>query len=633
LRRLAVALGAGVLVAGGTLAFSVAERPTAANAGTTGVSPVIYTTLGPGGYDTINLNTVGAGPTSTNPLPQGASGDGPVAINVNATDALIGVDPAPGATARSPALLIVPVTGGSPQVATLPGFRLVVGIAADPVAPGVAFAVGNQGAVDEVNFSSFPAVVTPIVGPNPNLGGVTPAATAIAITPNGQRLIVGFGPGPNSAVRAWGVYQVDLSTSPPALSYWLAPTGAAMTFSGLDLAISPGGGAVYATAYVPSDSSLPPNPIVKLPIPFFDRTAPVWSTTTGGVSEPASLTVSPDGQTVDVAGAGYTPAGSLEGEVQALSAGNGSPGAAAAVPGLTGASGIAGSPDGSTLLVAGSNGSASFVYPVSVSSFSVGTPASLGANGTGVAPQDITVTPDQAPTANLAAAAGTAGVSLTLDASASNVRYGSIVQYQWLFGDGGSATTSGPTVSHTYSAAGTYTATVTVTDSAGTSIPPAPYVSGNVNGPGKTAYINAGYQARASALVAIGQPGKPPPTIPSVTTTTVKPSGTPVITVTPQVGRPGEVIWIAGHGFLPNHPVTVKWSITSGSFTENADAHGNLPSHSLVLLVPTILGPRMAVATSPGSPTVQQKLLVVPSTAEPGSGSGSDTFMFRSEGP
>lgn len=630
MRRLAVALAAGVLVAGGTLAFSVAERPTAASAGTTGASPVIYTTVGPGGYDTVNLNNVGAGPTSTNPLPQGASGDGPVAVSVNSKDALIGVEPAPGAAALPAGLLIVPVTGGPPQGATLRTFTSVVGIAPDPVAPGVAFAVSSQGAIDEVSFSSFPASVTQIVGPNPDLGGVSPSATAIAITPNGQRLIVGFGPGPNSAVRAWGVYQADLSTSPPTLSYWVTSSGT--TFSTMDLAIAPDGAAVYASAYL-SDSSLPSNPIVKLPIPFFDRTPPVWSTTTGGVSEPASLTVSPDGQTVDVAGAGFTPAGSLEGEVQALSAGNGSPGTAVAVPGLTGASGIAGSPDGSTLLVAGSNGSASFIYPVSVSSVSVGTPASLGANGTGVAPQDIAVTPDQAPTASLAPNAGTAGVSLTLDASASNVRYGSIVRYQWLFGDGGSATTGGPTVSHTYTAAGTYTATVTETDSAGTSIPPAPYVSGNVNGPGQTAYINAGYQARASALVAIGQPGKPPPTIPSVTTTTVKPSGTPVITVTPQVGRPGEVIWISGHGFVPNHPVTVKWSITSGSFTENADAHGNLPSHSLVLLVPTILGPRMAVATSPGSPTVQQKLLVVPSTAEPGSGSGSDTFMFRSEGP
>ena len=41
--------------------------------------------------------------------------------------------------------------------------------------------------------------------------------------------------------------------------------------------------------------------------------------------------------------------------------------------------------------------------------------------------------------------------------------------YAWNFGDGRTGLTTSPTVSHTYAAAGTYTVTLTVTDSAGTS--------------------------------------------------------------------------------------------------------------------------------------------------------------------
>ena len=49
------------------------------------------------------------------------------------------------------------------------------------------------------------------------------------------------------------------------------------------------------------------------------------------------------------------------------------------------------------------------------------------------------------------------------------MRFGTIVSYQWTFGDGTSSTTSTPTTSHTYAKAGSYTASVTETDSAGTS--------------------------------------------------------------------------------------------------------------------------------------------------------------------
>ncbi|WP_247729227.1 PQQ-binding-like beta-propeller repeat protein [Halovivax limisalsi] len=59
----------------------------------------------------------------------------------------------------------------------------------------------------------------------------------------------------------------------------------------------------------------------------------------------------------------------------------------------------------------------------------------------------------------------TVGEPVTFDASDS---VGSIATYQWDFGDGTTTETADPTASHTYEAAGTYDATLTVTDGDGT---------------------------------------------------------------------------------------------------------------------------------------------------------------------
>src|SRR5262245_32152742 len=72
--------------------------------------------------------------------------------------------------------------------------------------------------------------------------------------------------------------------------------------------------------------------------------------------------------------------------------------------------------------------------------------------------------PNQPPVASATAAptSGTAPLSVAFNGSASIDPDGSIVNYAWTFGDGGTAT--GPTPTHTYQTAGSYTATLTVTD-------------------------------------------------------------------------------------------------------------------------------------------------------------------------
>ena len=62
-------------------------------------------------------------------------------------------------------------------------------------------------------------------------------------------------------------------------------------------------------------------------------------------------------------------------------------------------------------------------------------------------------------------AGGTAPVTVNIDASASSDPDGTIASYAWNFGDGG--TGAGKTIAHIYTAAGSFTATLTVTDNGG----------------------------------------------------------------------------------------------------------------------------------------------------------------------
>jgi len=105
--------------------------------------------------------------------------------------------------------------------------------------------------------------------------------------------------------------------------------------------------------------------------------------------------------------------------------------------------------------------------------------------------QTVTVTAGQNPTADFvfSPTEPAVGQEVNFNASASRPAPGrQIVSYRWDFGDRTIETTAGPTVSHRYTAAGTYTVTLTVTDDAGRTatvsktvpvgVPPPPPLSG-----------------------------------------------------------------------------------------------------------------------------------------------------------
>jgi YVTN family beta-propeller protein len=129
----------------------------------------------------------------------------------------------------------------------------------------------------------------------------------------------------------------------------------------------------------------------------------------------------------------------------------------------------------------------------------------------GSEPLGVAIVPDQAPLASLASATGTAGQSVQLDASTSGDPDGQIARYDWDFGDGQETLDAGPTPTHIYSDAGTYQATVTLTDSEGCSTK---FVF-----TGATASCNGSLVATATSTVQVAKPPEggpePPAVIPS----------------------------------------------------------------------------------------------------------------------
>jgi DNA-binding beta-propeller fold protein YncE len=118
--------------------------------------------------------------------------------------------------------------------------------------------------------------------------------------------------------------------------------------------------------------------------------------------------------------------------------------------------------------------STSKVNPYSIGSDGALTPVSCSSPNCNTAAgpdfQSVVVSPDQGPTAAFRGTAAGPGQASSFDASISSASAGQTVErYDWDFGDGQAASDAGPTPTHTYSAEGDYTVTLTVTDDAGCS--------------------------------------------------------------------------------------------------------------------------------------------------------------------
>jgi sugar lactone lactonase YvrE len=122
---------------------------------------------------------------------------------------------------------------------------------------------------------------------------------------------------------------------------------------------------------------------------------------------------------------------------------------------------IAISPDGRTAY-AGSY-EPSRITPIATAANRPGTPIPLPGAGAG----RLVIAPDQSPTAVFTAPPMSAGSASTFDGSASTDTDGTIAAWSWSFAGGGFGAGVGPIVTHGYGAPGAYAATLSVVDDEG----------------------------------------------------------------------------------------------------------------------------------------------------------------------
>lgn len=121
------------------------------------------------------------------------------------------------------------------------------------------------------------------------------------------------------------------------------------------------------------------------------------------------------------------------------------------------------SPDGRSLFVAGGDG-----YLFNIGASAALTPKASPSVDLRAA-RGIVVSPNQAPVASFAALPGSAGAATQFDASGARDSDGTIVRYDWDFGDGTVLADGGPAPQHVYTQPGKYIVTLVVTDNEGAS--------------------------------------------------------------------------------------------------------------------------------------------------------------------
>lgn len=266
----------------------------------------------------------------------------------------------------------------------------------------------------------------------------------------------------------------------------------------MDLALTPDGRHLYATSLrgrvLQFDVREDGTPVPKSPAEL----------DLGPGARPVGIAVVPNGSAVYAASRGSSEHGGRG--VFAFAVGPDGSLAPGATPALAVARSkpwfLTASPDGKSLFVAGGDGylfdlgAGASLAPKAVPSVDL-----RGAFG-------VVVSPNQAPVAGFTASAGAAGAPTQFDASSAVDPDGSIVRYDWDFGDGSGLMDGGPTPTHVYTLPGSYNATLVVTDNEGASTTTI-FTGGTVLGHGRPV-AQATLQIQVAAAAAAPPPPPPP---------------------------------------------------------------------------------------------------------------------------
>ncbi|MBS1679629.1 MAG: PKD domain-containing protein [Actinobacteria bacterium] len=249
-------------------------------------------------------------------------------------------------------------------------------------------------------------------------------AEALAFSPNGTQAYVGVAPKEVVTVDTQSEKRVGNAIDVGGNPEWIA--------------LTPDGKTAYVTV-----SGVEGVRVINTALGQVVKTIPT-------AEVPGSVAVSPDGTKLLIAN---PTAGTVSVAETATNAIVGPPIAISA-----GVAEIAIAPGGKTAWVAGGEA----VTPINLASGKVETAVSTPGAGAIF----LAITPDQSPTAAFAVPGDvTAGVPTTFSGASSTDPDGSVVAWNWGFGDGGRA--SGVSAMHTYRAPGTYEARLSVVDNEG----------------------------------------------------------------------------------------------------------------------------------------------------------------------
>jgi 6-phosphogluconolactonase (cycloisomerase 2 family) len=288
----------------------------------------------------------------------------------------------------------------------------------------------------------------------------------LAMTPDGRFLYVGHGdPGPDRATSV-GAITAFAVNSDGTLTVVGSPVRVGR-FCG-DLAITPDGRRLYLisqdTDQIFGFAIGAKGDLTSLPLSPYEVS-----------SFPEGVTISPDGRFVYTASLGAGGFGVGPGAVSGFAIGG--DGSLTQVPGSPFRAGVFGIfpvevttvPNGRFVYASGGDATGQLM------AFRVGPGGTLlpfadspfDTRGVSPAYGSVSVLPNQGPGAGFATRVE--GHAAALDASASTDADGSVARYRWDFGDGTTLSTADPRTTHVYPRAGTFRATLVVTDDEGCS--------------------------------------------------------------------------------------------------------------------------------------------------------------------
>jgi DNA-binding beta-propeller fold protein YncE len=360
---------------------------------------------------------------------------------------------------------------------------------------------------------------TVVAGKNPESIAISPDGTSVYVTNHQGESISQYDVGPGGvlsakapeAVPTPGSVPAGIALSPDGRNAYVAdakgfvlqfsvgaggalsplsPAKVAAGTAPIALAVSPEGKSVYVANFTGGEGN---GSISQFDVGAGGLLSPKTPATVESAPKPVGVAVSPDGRSV------YVTGGEVNGSVSQYDAGPGgalSPKVLARVPAGQEPVGVALSPDGRSLYTADLHGYLDQFDVDAAGALSAKTPAFvLAGKGSPAEPDEVAISPDQGPRATFSALSAPAGSPSTFDASASSDPDGTVVRYDWEFGDGTTAANGGPRPSHAYAAAGSYAVRLQVTDDAG--------CSATLIFTGQTASCVGGPQAIATATTVV----------------------------------------------------------------------------------------------------------------------------------